>query len=203
MPGDEVTGGTPGTPFSVGSGTMIFDNQGQLTSPASDVTLTVPGWNSGASAQNINWELYDDNGVSTISGWDGTSAVSSVSQDGYALGILRTLVIDGDGLISGIFTNGITQELARIAIANFNNPTGLIREGSNVFVETNASGPATIGAANTGGRGGTIPNTLELSNVDITEQFTNMIITQRGYQANSRIITTTDEVIQEALNLKR
>ena len=95
------------------------------------------------------WELHDD---------DGTSAVSSVSQDGFAL---------------GIFTNGVTRELARIAVANFNN------------------------------RGGTISNTLELSNVDITEQFTNMIITQRGYQANSRIITTTDEVIQEALNLKR
>ena len=94
-------------------------------------------------------------------------------------------------------------ELAQLALATFNNERGLLRNGQNTFLETNGSGSATIGGPNTGGRGATVSGSLELSNVDITEQFTDLIISQRGYQANSRIITTSDEVIQESLNLKR
>ncbi len=182
---------------------MSFDADGQLILPAANPTIAVAGWTNGAAAQNIDWELYDDDGVGRLTGFAAPSAISSSNQDGYGVGALRTLLIDQEGLVSGIFTNGVNLQLARLAMATFNNENGLLRDGQNTYLETNASGNATIGAANSGGRGITISNSLELSNVDITKEFTNLIIHERGYQANSRTITTTDEVIQEALRLKR
>ena len=203
VPGDEVAGGTPGTQFPVGSGTMTFDGLGQLSSPTGNVPLTI-NWNNGANVQTIDWQLFDQqNSQGLVTSFEGGSSVSSSNQDGFGVGQLRTLIIDQDGLISGIFTNGNTLELARFALANFNNLNGLLGSGQNSYVETIASGPPTIGAANSGGRGFVRSNSLELSNVDITQEFTDLIISERGYQANSRIITTTDSVIQEALSLKR
>ncbi len=202
-PGDEVSGGVAGTPFVLDSGTVDFDSDGQLIAPAGNVTITVPGWTNGAGAQDVTWELYDPQGDGIITGFSGPSAISSSNQDGYGLGVLRTLTIEQDGLISGLFTNGASLELARVALATFNNDSGLLRDGQNAFLETNTAGLATIGSPNSGGRGIVTANTLELSNVDVTQEFTDLIISQRGYQANSRIITTTDEVMQEALNLKR
>ena len=205
VPGDEVVGGVPGTPYAVGNGTGIitFDPQGQLSAPTGNISLGIPGWSNNSGAQTIDWRLFDQNGDGLVTGYAGSSSVSSSNQDGFAVGQLRTLIIDQDGLISGIFTNGVTLELARFAMANFNNLNGLLGSGQNTYVETIASGPPTIGAANSGGRGFIRSNSLELSNVDITQEFTDLIISERGYQANSRIITTTDSVIQEALNLKR
>jgi flagellar hook protein FlgE len=201
--GGEVSGGVPDTPFVLDSGTMQFDDTGELTSPSGDVTINTPTWSNGAAAQTIDWNLFDDAAEGTISGFDDASATYSVNQNGFGVGRLRTLIIDQDGLIAGIFTNGETLQLARFALATFNNQNGLLKNGQNNFLGTQASGEATIGAPNSGGRGIVSANALELSNVDITQEFTEMIIAQRGYQANSRIITTTDQVMQEALNLKR
>jgi flagellar hook protein FlgE len=198
-----VTGGTPGTPFVLDSGLVTFDANGQLTSPAADVAVNVAGWSNGAGAQTVNWLLFDSAGQGRLTGFAAPSAVSSSTQNGYGAGELRSLVIDQDGLVSGVFSNGANIQLAILALATFNNDNGLLRNGRNTYVETNSSGIATIGTPNTGGRGATVSGSLELSNVDITEEFTDLIISQRGYQANSRIITTSDEVIQEALNLKR
>jgi flagellar hook protein FlgE len=203
VPGEEVAGGTAGTPFQIGAGVATFDNHGNLTSPAGNVTLDTPAWTNGAAAQAVEWRLLDTNGDGTITGFSGPSATSSTSQNGYTVGRLRTLTIDQDGLVSGICTNGVTLEMARFALATFNNSNGLLKNGQNSYLETNASGPASIGGANSGGRGMVTSNSLELSNVDITQEFTDLIVSERGYQANSRIITTTDQVIQEALNLKR
>jgi flagellar hook protein FlgE len=202
--GAEVTGGTAGTPFSVGTGTITFGPNGQLTAPGANVTLAIPGWSNNASAQNVNWQLFDPTtGAGQVTGFDGASATSSANQDGYGVGRLQTLTIGADGLISGVFSNGVTLQMARFAMAVFNNPNGLLKNGQNSFLETNGSGVATIGTANTGGRGQISASTLELSNVDVTEELTNLIISERGYQANSRTITTTDQIMQEALNLKR
>jgi flagellar hook protein FlgE len=202
VPGDEVVGGTAGTPFVIGSGAMSFDANGQLVTPAANVTLNFPAWTNGAAAQAVDWELFD--GTSgLITGFAAPSAVSSSTQDGFGAGELRSLLIDQDGLISGVFSNGVSRQLARLALASFNNENGLLRNGRNTYVETSSSGIATVGAANSGGRGAVVSGALELSNVDITEEFTDLIISQRGYQANSRVITTADEVIQESLNLKR
>ena len=203
VPGADIVGGTAGTPFALDSGTITFDGQGRLSGPTGNIALNIPGWANGASPQSVDWRLFDQAGSGIMTGYAGTSSVSASNQDGFSVGQLRTLIVDQNGLASGVFTNGVTLQLARFALANFNNLNGLLGTGQNTYVETNSSGPATIGAANSGGRGLVRSNALELSNVDITQEFTDLIISERGYQANSRIITTTDSVIQEALNLKR
>ena len=203
VPGEDVAGGTAGTPTVVNTGTVVFDSQGQLQTPAANISISFPAWSNGAAAQTVDWELYDANGGGILTGFAGPSSLSSSNQDGFGVGLLRTLTFDADGLISGLFTNGSSVELARVALGTFNNNNGLLRDGANGFLETSNAGLATIGAPNSGGRGVITANTLELSNVDITREFTNLIISQRGYQANSRIITTTDEITQEALTLKR
>jgi flagellar hook protein FlgE len=103
----------------------------------------------------------------------------------------------------GFFDNGLTLELARVAIATFNNRAGLVQNDGGLYLATAASGPASIDGEGTGGRGSVLSGSLETSNVDIAEEFTALIVFQRGYQSNSRIITTADQLLQEALNLKR
>lgn len=134
-----------------------------------------------------------------------TSAFTAVAQkqDGNPTGTLQSFAIDGTGKVSGIFSNGFSKELAILAVANFNNPGGLIKVGDNMFKRSNNSGLEQVGTAGTGGRGSITPGALEMSNVDLSQEFTDMITTQRGFQANSRIITTSDEMLQELVNLKR
>jgi len=135
--------------------------------------------------------------------WKENSAVESINQDGYGLGRLHSLSISSEGMVSGVFTNGETLELAQLAVATFNNPDGLFRQGDNTYLASVGSGQAAIGTAESGGRGAVVAGALELSNVDITEQFTSLIVAERGYQTNSRVITTADEVLQETLAIKR
>ena len=211
LEGDEVQGGLPDTPYSIKTGTIVFDSSGQLDpligvdgAPPADVLVgPTPAFTNGAAAQNFTWDIVKDDGTGTLTGYASPSTTSSTSQDGFGPGRLQALSINNDGLIEGSFSNGEVMPLGLIALANFNNPNGLYRLGSNLFRSSIASGEALVGTANSGGRGSIAGNTLELSNVDIAGEFTNLIINQRGYQANSRIISTTDEVIQEAINLKR
>jgi flagellar hook protein FlgE len=112
-------------------------------------------------------------------------------------------VIGTDGTIQGVFSNGQTAELAKIALATFNNPGGLLKLGSNRYNVSTSSGEPSIGVGGEGGRGTLAGGTLELSNVDMAAEFINMIVAQRGYQANSKVITTTDQILQEAINLKQ
>jgi len=111
--------------------------------------------------------------------------------------------IDSNGYVSGVFTNGQIRQLAQIALASFNNPNGLVNEGSNMWSVGNASGDAQVGTAGSAGRGLLASSNLETSNVDLAASFSELIISQRGFQANSRIITTSDEVLQELMGLKR
>jgi flagellar hook protein FlgE len=106
-------------------------------------------------------------------------------------------------VITGYFTNGINQTLAQIALASFNNPSGLLRQGNNMYGESANSGNAIIGFSGTSNQSTITPGALESSNVDLSEEFTNMIIAQRGFQANARVITTADEMLTELVNLKR
>ena len=126
-----------------------------------------------------------------------------MAQNGYTNGALESYAIDQNGVIIGSFSNGLTRALGQVALARFANPAGLQRAGSTMFVDTANSGEAQVGAAGTPGYGDIAPSSLEMSNVDLSEEFTEMIITQRGFQANSRIITTSDEMLQELVNLKR
>ncbi|RMG48358.1 MAG: flagellar hook protein FlgE [Acidobacteria bacterium] len=205
LPREELAVATnPGDPdyYEIGSGTMKFDSAGQLINPA-DITLSTPAFANGASAQEITWVILDPDGEPVLTSYVGSSSVDNVYQDGYATGRIQNLIIDGEGVISGVFSNGQAIELAQLAIATFNNPGGLFRTGDNVYVESPGSGPPAIGTPGSGARGAVVSKALELSNVDMTEQFTNMILAERGYQANARTVTTADRVIQEALTIKR
>ncbi len=131
------------------------------------------------------------------------STTKGISQDGYKLGYLEAFNIDQNGIVTGVYTNGQVRELAQIALATFINPGGLEKAGESTYISTNNSGLANISAPDTQGKGKIIAGSLEMSNVDLAEEFTNMIVTQRGFQANSRIITTSDQMLQELLTLKR
>lgn len=131
------------------------------------------------------------------------SSTKVIRQNGYIMGYLESFKIDKQGVISGIYSNGTNRILGQVALATFGNPGGLEKAGENNFVETTNSGAANIGPSGIGGKGLFLAGALEMSNVDLAEQFTNMIVTQRGFQANSRTIITTDQMIQELLTLKR
>ena len=131
------------------------------------------------------------------------STVEPISQNGYPPGTLEQLTVSSDGTINGVFSNGMNLPVARLAMAVFNNPGGLERAGNNLFRESVNSGLANIGTAQTGGRGSVNSGFLEMSNADIGNEFTNLIITQRGFQANTRIVSTVDEMLQDVLQMKR
>ena len=125
------------------------------------------------------------------------------SQNGFPVGSLSDLDIDSNGVITGLYSNGQRRTLAQVAVGSFSNIEGLTKVGQTMYMESNNSGELVIDKALSGGRGVIRSGSLEMSNVDLSQQFTDMIITQRGFQANSRIITTSDEMLQELVNLKR
>jgi flagellar hook protein FlgE len=151
----------------------------------------------------FNWDLIAPDGTPSLTNYAAASSATASSQNGYSAGTLSSIVIGGDGTVQGIFNNGQSSELARLAVAMFDNPGGLLKLGSNRYTSSLASGDPSVGVAGDGGRGSMAGGTLELSNVDMAAEFINMIVAQRGYQANSKIITTTDEILQESINLKR
>jgi flagellar hook protein FlgE len=213
VPGAEVTGGTAGTPYPIpqaqgGAGTITFDTAGKLATvngaaPA-DVNVTTPAWANGAAANTMVWNLVDaTTGALAITGYAAPSATSSITQNGSAPGSVNGVNILSDGSITATFGAGQTVTIGKLAIAAFNNPKGLVKLGANRFGESQAAGQANIGTAGTGGRGTLIGSALEQSNVDMATEFTNMIMAQRGYQANSKSITVADELMQETLALKR
>ena len=208
VPGAEITGGTPGTPFSIGTGTLGFDATGRLTQvnagAAADVVITGPAWASGATATNITWDLIDANNVGTVTGFSSPSATSSTIQNGTATGAVASLIsINHDGELVAAYGLGQTMVVGVLSIASFNNNAGLVKAGANMFSESETSGIPSVGVAGTGGRGTLIGGALEQSNVDIATEFTQMILAQRGYQANSKGITVADELLLETLNMKR
>ena len=162
-------------------------------STVSPITFTAPG----AALSSIELD------VSALTQYGGASTVQAATQDGYAAGSLDSPTIDTSGIIVGKFSNGRTQNLGQVALATFNNPGGLTRVGDTLFSTSNNSGNPSVGTSGTGGRGTLTPGSLEMSNIDLAEQFSKMIITQRGFQANSKIITTSDTMLEELVNLKR
>ncbi len=192
--------GEPATPVTLTNNTLTFDGAGRLVTPAGltvgvaageipglgDVALTVGGDNAGEVTQLA-----------------AVGSVAAITQDGAATGQLSSLSVGEDGIITGSYSNGRVRSLAQVAIVAFANPEGLERVTGTMFKTSVNSGLAQVGSAALGGRGIIAPGTLEMSNVDLAEEFTNLIRTQRGFQANSRVITTSDEMLQEIVNLKR
>ncbi len=167
-----------------GTGSMAFTD-GALTSGG---TLAVGG---------ITVDL------SAVTGYSGLSTVSLSGQNGHPAGTLQSFTLSKDGTIVGLFSNGEKQAVGRIALATFVNPGGLEKAGGSGYRATVNSGAAELGAPGEDGLGTLQGGSLEMSNVDLSQEFTNLIVAQRGFQANARIITTSDEVLQELTNLKR
>jgi len=195
------------SPSDPATGTLTFDADGNLSqvdgaAPA-DVSLTLGGLSGGAADISFDWKVLDEQNNPIITQYAAPSTTSQTTITGYPMGNLSTFAVDSQGVIQGIFDNGQVQVLGQVALANFNNPQGLIKNGQNTYSVSLSSGEPAIGVPGTGGRGNIAGNALELSNVDIATEFTSLIMAQRGYQANSRVITTSDEVLQEAINLKR
>ncbi|MBA1333859.1 MAG: Flagellar hook protein FlgE [Firmicutes bacterium] len=176
---------------------LVFDS-GKLSS-TTPKTVTVSA--NTTALPHVSEDIVID--ISSITQFAGDSGIDPLSVSGYAAGSLESFSFDANGIATGVFTNGKSKVLCRIAIANFNNPAGLQKVGSNLYIQTPNSGQPSIGIAGESGRGTINPSSLEMSNVDISKEFTDMIITQRGFQANSRIITTSDEMLQELVNMKR
>jgi flagellar hook protein FlgE len=196
--------GSTGNPVVVGSGTLQFDSSGKLISPSANVAgISVTGLADGASALDLTWQLYDSTGAPVITQVNGTSATSSTQQNGYGAGTLQSYSINSNGVINGVLSNGQTVALGQIALATFPNSEGLARIGANSFQAGLSSGLASMGTPGSGGRGTLVGSALEQSNVDIATEFTQLIIAQRGYQANAKAVTTADEVMQTAINLKQ
>jgi flagellar hook protein FlgE len=132
-----------------------------------------------------------------------TSSTKAFRQDGYSMGYLESYKIDQSGVITGVYSNGTERDMGQIALATFTNPGGLEKVGETAFSRTINSGDALVGPSGIAGKGKVISGTLEMSNVDLAEQFTDMIVTQRGFQSNSKTIQTADQMLQELLTLKR
>jgi flagellar hook protein FlgE len=207
VPSTEATGtaGTaPGTVRLGPIGTVTFDGVGAMSAPTADVSLPGPTtWTNGATANAITWDLIDTDGAPLLTGYAAASSNASISANGSTSGKIDNISITADGTIMATFGAGRSVAIAQLALATFNNPKGLLKLGSSRFGESQAAGIANIGVAGSGGRGTLIGSALEGSNVDIAQEFTNMILAQRGYQANSKTITVSDELLVETLALKR
>jgi len=183
-----------------GTGTIEFDaNGGFVSVDSSQVSVSFAAGASTVPVDPFEFSM-DFSGISQLSG---DSDVTLLSQDGYEPGILENFSIGANGVINGVFTNGLMQTIGRVALASFANIGGLIRVGGNMFDATPSSGVAQVGLPNTGSRGEVSGGVLEQSNVDLGTEFSNMIITQRGFQANARTITAADTLLQETVNLVR
>lgn len=185
----------------LGTSTISFDPAtGAMTAPFTPTYTYLP---PGGTAFTFSLNLGDPADADALTQYAGQADAQAIDQDGLEVGNLRSFAIADDGTLSGVFSNGETKILAQLALASFSNPSGLLSTGNSRYRATNASGTALVGLPSTAGRGGVAAGTLEMSNVDLSEEFTQLIIAQRGFQANSRIITVSDEMIQELVNLKR
>ena len=188
--------GQPATPTP--GGTVAFDTSGKFDKANSTVgSMTVNPSDGSHTPQTIT---PDFTGITQVSG---QSSAAPISQNGFGPGTLSNFTIDETGTITGDFNNGQTRTLGQIAMSNFANPEGLARAGSNNFSSTINSGLPQVGTAEQSGLGKVSTGYLEQSNVDLSKEFTDMIITQRGFQANTKIITTVDQLLNDVINLKQ
>jgi len=194
-----------GTAATFSSDQFTFDGDGKLTAPAADITLSLALTNGATTPQVITWDLYDSSGFNNgdLTGYASNSGTTFQTQDGYASGVLRNVSVDEEGNVVGTYSNGQLIPLYKVAVYDFPNYFGLRKMGGNLYAETLASGSAIQGVAGQGSVGSISPSSLEMSNVDLASEFVKMITTQRAFQANSRVITTSDELLSELINLKR
>ncbi|MCL2479523.1 MAG: flagellar hook protein FlgE, partial [Treponema sp.] len=215
-------GGEPPAPGAVSSFTVNFSNNGTILSAVDaagnesggegdvimnvgyDVQGATPGPDGAMVRQNFALHLGTvGSATNSLTQFAEASSSKAVTQDGHTMGYMDNFKIDGSGIITGVFSNGTTRVLGQVAMASFTNQGGLEKAGDNTFRASNNSGTANIGPSGIAGKGKIQAGALEMSNVDMADQLTDMIITQRGFQVNSRTIQTADQLLQELLTLKR
>ena len=216
LPSDAAVG------TSVERQVKVYDSNGAERSLTLTFSRSATGWNvagadangaTGASTLTFANGALASGGTMTVggitvnmgavTGFAQLNTLAVTSQNGAEAGELESFTLAGDGSLIGSFSNGAKEVLARVALARFTNPGGLEKAGGSTYVATANSGAAQLGGAGDGGLGSLASGSLEMSNVDLSQEFTNLIVAQRGFQANARIITTSDEVLQELSNLKR
>lgn len=207
MDGKEVTGGADGKLSEVCAGKLEFTVDGKLDSQK--MTKTNYNFKGGAlQGQDIKFNFGDaikegGKGLEGTKQYGKSSDLISWNQDGAAAGTINSLSFSDEGILTAVYSNGQAADLAQIALAKFENPEALFKVGNNRLKESRDSGTASIGGPGTSGRGKLFAKSLERSTVDLATEFVNMIQNQRGFQANSKTITTTDELLNEVIQLKR
>ncbi|MGY1732341.1 flagellar hook protein FlgE [Geodermatophilus sp. SYSU D01045] len=188
-----VAAGENGTPIGAAQ-TLTFDPATGRPSGGSTFTLGVTG---------ANWPGTIPVDLTGMTEFGGKTALTPSGVDGNAMGTLQSISLSNDGTIMGVYSNSLREPIGKLALATFANPGGLSKAGNSSYRVGDNSGQAVIGEAGTGGRGSLTAGALEMSNVDLAEEFTGLIVAQRGFQANSRVITSSDEILQDLVNLKR
>jgi flagellar hook protein FlgE len=199
IPGADV--GSTDTSVSLASGSLTFDSNGQLdSSNASPVTVSLTGLADGASDMSLNWNLFTGS-AGDITQFSQPSAQSSVSQNGSAAAELVNVGLGNGGTILAQYSNGNQVVMGQVAMASILNPDSLIAVGNNNFQTSSQTATPSIGTPGTGGRGDIEGGSLEASTVDIATEFTNLMVYQRAYEADSRVVTTADTLSQDTINL--
>ena len=204
IPGEDLSSGKPGVPSSVAKGNLTFSAQGQLTTPAppNPVAVAITGLADGAADLNVNWNLYT-NGAANLTQFASASALSASSQNGIAAAQLTRVGLDTNGQVMAHYSDGSSLVVAQVALAGISNPDTMVSVGNNNFQVSASTATPVVGVAGTGPRGTIQGGALESSTVDIAQEFTNLIVYQRAYQANSRVISTVDQMTQDLLTLIR
>jgi flagellar hook protein FlgE len=195
------TGGA-GAPTVLATGTLNFDSSGNLTAPAGTIPVAINGLVDGAANMNVAWNLTGPGGNSLLTQVASPSTTTTTNQNGYVSGTLQNFTIMQDGTVEGQFSNGQTQAIGQLVLASFANNQGLQLVGGTSYHSTLSSGAAVIGTANTGGRGTITGGAVEQSNVNISSEFANLMVVQRAFQADARVVTTFDSVSNSTLNLQ-
>ncbi len=199
IPGEDVSGGTAGTPSSLATGTLTFNASGQLTSPAAGTPVSVKTSGTltdGAAALNINWNLYDSSGNPQLTQFAEASAATGTTQDGVQPATATGVTLQNGGDLVASYSNGQQVTIAQLAVASIGNPDTLIAASNNNFTLGTDTLTPSVGTAGSGDRGTIVGQSLEGSNVDMATEFTNLIVYQRGYEAGSKIITTQTQMDQ-------
>jgi flagellar hook protein FlgE len=205
--GSEATGGTPGKMAEMANGVVKFNAKGQLEEEIP--RLNAFNFNKGAAqGQKIELNFGESlkeggTGLNASTQYGSRSSVARHTQDGASAATLASMSFNDDGVLTAVYDNGTQLDLGQIAVAKFENNEGLFKTGKNLFKETRKSGQAAVGKPGLDGRGEVLSKSLEQSNVDIANEFINLMAAQRNFQANTKTITTSDQMLQEVLNIKR
>jgi flagellar hook protein FlgE len=184
------------------AGMLSFDSNGNLVSPATNIAnISFSGLSDGAAPLNMTWNILGSNGTPTIGQVDATSSTSAATQDGYASGSYQGFAIGTDGTVTASYSNGQAQAVGQLALGNVTNLNGLNLQGDGNYATTLASGAASIGVSGTDGLGTIQGSALEQSNVNISAEFSDLIVAQRAFEANAKSVTTFDSVTQDTINM--